>query len=49
MVMSTDYILQNREKHLKKEEISLTIDTCGYVSYDKFEAILPYVDTFYMT
>ena len=45
MAMSTDYILQIA-KALKKEEISLTIDTCGYVSYDKFEAILPYVDTF---
>ena len=45
MAMSTDYILQIA-KALKKEEISLTIDTCGFVSYDKFEAILPYVNTF---
>ena len=34
------------QKPLKKEEVSLTIDTCGYVPYEKFEAILPYVDTF---
>ena len=31
---------------MKKEEVSLTIDTCGYVPYEKFEAILPYVNTF---
>lgn len=45
MTMSTDYILAIA-KALKKEDITLTIDTCGYVSYDKFEAILPYVNTF---
>ena len=45
MAMSTDYILEIA-KALKKEEVSLTIDTCGYVPYEKFEAILPYVNTF---
>ena len=45
MAMSTDYVLAIA-KALKKEEVSLTIDTCGYVPYEKFEAILPYVDTF---
>ena len=45
MAMSTEYVLEIA-KALKKEEISLTIDTCGYVPYDKFEAVLPYVDTF---
>ena len=45
MAMSTDYVLAIA-KALKKEEVSLTIDTCGYVPYEKFEAILPYVNTF---
>lgn len=45
MTMSTDYILAIA-KALKHEDITLTIDTCGQVSYDKFEAILPYVNTF---
>ena len=45
MAMSTEYILAIA-KALKKEEVSLTIDTCGYVPYKKLEAILPYVDTF---
>jgi pyruvate formate lyase activating enzyme len=26
--------------------ISINIDTCGFVQYDKFKAILPYIDTF---
>ena len=33
MAMSTDYILEIA-KALKKEEVSLTIDTCGYVPYE---------------
>ena len=37
MAMSTDYVLAIA-KALKKEEVSLTIDTCGYVPYEKFEA-----------
>lgn len=45
MTMSSDYIVAIA-KELQKEEISLTIDTCGYVPFKKFEAILPYVDTF---
>lgn len=45
MTMATDYILAIA-KALKHEDITLTIDTCGHVSYDKFEAILPYVNTF---
>lgn len=45
MTMSSEYIVAIA-KELKKEEISLTIDTCGYVPFEKFEAILPYVDTF---
>ena len=45
MAMDTDYILA-LAKELKRQDINLTIDTCGYVSYEKFQAILPYVDTF---
>ncbi len=45
MTMSSDYIVAIA-KELQKEEITLTIDTCGYVPFKKFEAILPYVNTF---
>lgn len=45
MAMDTDYILAVA-KELKRQDINLTIDTCGYVPYEKFQAILPYVDTF---
>lgn len=45
MTMSSEYIVAIA-KELKKEEISLTIDTCGYVPFERFEKILPYVDTF---
>ena len=33
-------------KRLKELNISLDIDTCGYVEYEKLQALLPYVDTF---
>ena len=45
MAMDTDYILAVA-KGLKRQDINLTIDTCGYVPYEKFRAILPYADTF---
>ena len=45
MAMDTDYILAV-SKELKRQDINLTIDTCGYAPYEKFQAILPYVDTF---
>lgn len=45
MAMDTDYILA-LAKELKRQDINLTIDTCGYVPYKKFQAVLPYVDTF---
>lgn len=45
MAMDTDYIV-SVAKELKRQDINLTIDTCGYVPYEKFQAILPYVDTF---
>lgn len=45
MAMDTDYIV-SVAKELKRQDINLTIDTCGYVPYEKFQALLPYVDTF---
>ena len=45
MAMDTDYILAIA-KELKRQDVTLTIDTCGYVPYEKFQKILPYVDTF---
>jgi pyruvate formate lyase activating enzyme len=45
MAMDSDYILAVA-KELKRQDINLTIDTCGYAPYEKFQAILPYVDTF---
>lgn len=45
MTMDTDYILAIM-KELRRQDVTVTIDTCGYVPYEKFEAVLPYVDTF---
>lgn len=45
MTMDMDYILA-AAKELSRQGISLTIDTCGYVPYEKLKMILPYVDTF---
>ena len=45
MAMDIDYILAIA-KELKRQDVTLTIDTCGYVPYEKFQAILPYVHTF---
>ena len=45
MAMEIDYILAIA-KELKRQDVTLTIDTCGYVPYEKFQAILPYVHTF---
>lgn len=45
MAMDIDYILAIA-KELKRQDVTLTIDTCGYVPYEKFQAILPYVNTF---
>lgn len=45
MAMDMDYILA-LAKELKRQDINLTIDTCGYAPYEKFQAVLPYVDTF---
>ena len=46
MAMDIDYILAIA-KELKRQDVTLTIDTCGYVPYEKFQAILPYVHTFF--
>lgn len=45
MAMDIDYILAIA-KELKRQDVTLTIDTCGYVPYEKFQVILPYVNTF---
>ena len=45
MAMDIDYILAIA-KELKRQDVTLTIDTCGYVPYEKFQAILPYVHIF---
>ncbi|MDO4313883.1 MAG: glycyl-radical enzyme activating protein [Eubacteriales bacterium] len=45
MAMDPEYIAAIA-KELKHQDVTLTIDTCGYVPYERFEAILPYVDTF---
>lgn len=45
MAMDIDYILE-LAKELKRQDVTLTIDTCGYVPYDRFQKILPYVNTF---
>lgn len=45
MTMDFDYILAVA-KELKHQDISLAIDTCGYAPYERFEKLLPYVDTF---
>lgn len=45
MAMDIDYIL-DIAKRLKREDITLTIDTCGFAPWEKFEKILPYTNTF---
>lgn len=45
MAMDMDYLLAIA-KELRRQDVTLTIDTCGYVPYEKFQALLPYVDTF---
>lgn len=45
MAMDMEFVLA-MAKELKRQDVSLTIDTCGYVPYERFEQILPYVDTF---
>ena len=46
-VMSHDIeFLTELVKKCHKFGISVNIDTCGFVKYDKFKQIMPYVDTF---
>ncbi len=45
MTMDMEYLLAVA-KEIKRQEVTLTIDTCGYVPYEKLQAILPYADTF---
>ena len=45
MTMDLEYLIA-AAKELRRQDVTLTIDTCGYVPYEKFQAILPYTDTF---
>lgn len=45
MTQDLDYLL-GILKSCDKKGYRVNIDTCGYASYDRFEKILPYVDTF---
>ena len=44
MSMDMDYLLAVA-KELKRQDVTLTIDTCGFVPYEKFQELLPYVNT----
>lgn len=45
MSMDLDYILE-AAKELKRQGVTLTVDTCGHVPYERFQKLLPYTDTF---
>ena len=45
MSMDLDYILE-AAKELKRQGVTLTVDTCGYVPYERFQELLLYTDTF---
>lgn len=45
MCMDMDYI-EELAKELARQGITVTIDTCGYASYENFSRLLPYVTTF---
>ena len=45
MAADMDYVLA-AAKELSRQDVTLTIDTCGYVPYERFQQLLPYVDTF---
>lgn len=45
MTQDMDYI-EELCKQLKRQGITVTIDTCGHAPYENFERILPYVNTF---
>ena len=48
MAMDMDYI-EALVKKLYRFGITVTIDTCGYASYENYQRILPFTDTFYTT
>lgn len=45
MTQDLDYLL-GILRSCEKKGYSVNIDTCGYADYEKFKAVLPYVDTF---
>lgn len=45
MRMDMDYI-EELVRALKRQGISVTIDTCGFAPYEHFKRLLPYIDTF---
>lgn len=45
MTMDMDYVLA-AARELRRQDVTLNIDTCGYAPYERFAALLPYVDTF---
>lgn len=45
MMQNTEFLL-TLLRALKNEDISVNIDTCGYVAFEKLKAVAPYVDTF---
>lgn len=45
MAQDPEYILE-LVKELKDHNCSVNIDTCGHVSYHRFENLLPYIDVF---
>lgn len=45
MTMDMDYILAV-VRELRRQDVKVAIDTCGYTDYERFRTLLPYVDTF---
>ena len=45
MAQELDFLLELL-RALRNEDISVNIDTSGYVQYNKLEAVIPFVDTF---
>lgn len=45
LAQDMDYV-ENLARELKRRGLSVNIDTCGAVSFDRFERILPWTDTF---
>lgn len=45
MTMDMDYILAV-VRELRRQDVKVAIDTCGYTDYERFRTLLPYVDIF---